>query len=221
MVAPRPFQKRGNFAARSRLGECRDLVHEVGDGLTRADHLHFGIEVRPARVAEQRRLLGAQRQNLAQQHVVGRPRTVEELHLQFAARLRIDCERPERDRIGVVGGDRDESVLAGRVRVDVVLRESGETLGCDADRADVVADVARELLPQDGQALRDLLEPVASCLVLVDPAAPEITQSALKQAALIAGKPGRINRGEDGEEFGVLSTLSAVDRGLLQLVLGE
>ena len=89
-----------------------------------------------------------------QHRVVVRPGPVEERDGELAAGLGVGGEGAEREVVGVVGGDRDQAVVVGRVRVAVVLRQAGEPLGRERDRADVVADVRGEVLVERRSAAR-------------------------------------------------------------------
>ena len=101
------------------------------------------------------------------------------------AGLGVGAERHERDQVGVVGGDRDQAVVVGRVGGAVVVGEPGQPLGRDPDRADVVADVASEVLREPHRALAELAEPVAGRVVAVDTGPAEVAQRVLEDPARI------------------------------------
>ena len=171
------------------LGRLADPVDEVGDGLAVADHLDLGVVVGPRVVAEQLRGLAAHRQQVLEHLVVGGPGDVVLRQRQLVAGLGVGAEGDERDQVGVVGGDGDEAVLVGGVGGAVVLGQAGQPLGRDPDRADVVADVATEVLRQLDALLAERAEPVAGGVVTVDAGAAEVAQRVLEHAG------GRRRRG--------------------------
>ena len=148
-------------------------------------------------------MLPADLEELGEQRVVGRPGAVEELHPQRPARVAVTPVRRERHDVGVVGGQRDEAVLVDGVGVDPVLRHALELVGRDLDRADVVADVLAELLPDEDGPLRQLLDPGAGGVVLVDAAAVEVEQRLVQQPLRGGVQTGAVDGGEHLVEVAV------------------
>ncbi len=152
-----------------------------GMAATGADHLHVGVVGRPVVVADQGRQLLPQREHLLEQRLRGRPAALAEHGHQVPPDVLVVREHPHRDRVGVVGRDRDQPVIAGRVGGEPVLGQAGEPLGGDPDRADVVAGDLVELLVELGQPVADRRDPGPGLLVAVDTRPPEVLAHLLEQ----------------------------------------
>ena len=135
--------------------------------------------------------------------VVGGPRDREELRDEVAARLRVMGEGAERHDVGVVGRDRDEPVVAHRVRRDPVVGQAGELLGSHPDAPHVLADVLAELLAQQDGSLGELAQPRPRRLVAVDAGAAEVAQRALEHAGRVGVEATAVDRREHGIQLGV------------------
>ena len=94
------------------LGDLGDPLDELGDRRALADHLHAGVVVGPGVVADQPGELLAQLEQLAQERLVLRVALVEERGDHLAAYVAVLAEGAHRDRVGVVGGDGDQAVVA-------------------------------------------------------------------------------------------------------------
>ncbi len=220
VVGALALEEHRDLLARALDGRDADPLDEVGDGLAGADHLDLGVVVGPRVVAEQVGGLATHRQQVLEHLVVGRPGDVAGHEGQLAAGLAVGAEGGEGDQVGVVGGDRDQAVVLGRVGDAVVVGEPGEPLGREPDRADVVADVATELLGQLQALLAELAQPVAGGLVAVDAGPTEVAQRVVEHPTGIAVEPGGVERVEDGEQVEVLAQLGDVLLHLLAELVG-
>ncbi len=119
------------------------------------------------------------------------------------ARLAVGTEGHERHQVGVVRGDGDQAVVVGGVGRAVVVGEPVEPLRREADRADVVADVATEVLRQLDRLLAELAQPRPTGLVTVDAGPAEVAQRVLEHAGRVGVEPVRVEVDEGGVEVAV------------------
>ncbi len=193
------------------------------DRLPGADHLDLGVVVGPRPVAQQVGRLAPHRQQVLEDLVVGGPGDVVGSEAQLAAGVRVGTERREGDQVGIVGGDPHQTVVAGRVRRAVVVGQAGQPLGGDPDRADVVADVAAEVLGERDPELAELAQPVAGGVVAVHAGAAEVAQRVVEhpaRAGVESAVGARVESVEDGEQVAVLAQLGDVLLDLLAQLVG-
>ena len=142
---------------------------------------------------------------------------------EVVAGVGVGAEGQERNQVGIVGGDRDQAVVVGRVGGAVVVGQPGQPLGRDPDRADVVADVATEVLRQLDRLLAELAQPVAGGVVAVHAGAAEVAQRVLEHPARVGVEPrpaAGVEGVEDGEQVAVLPELGDVLLHLLAQLVG-
>ena len=169
IVAPLARQQRLVILARARLGRGGDPLDERLGGLCAADHLVLGHVCRPALVPEQPRQLVAPRQHAIEHAEVSWMRALP-VHLpELLARRAAARIGHERHVVGMIGGD-----PARRMRPRVVRRQPLQISHLDA--ADVVADVALELLADADQLLVQRAGAGARLRILVHAGAPELAQ---------------------------------------------
>ena len=218
-VLPVALQHHGQVALHRALGGLGDPVDELGDRRPLLDHLHGRVVGRPVAVADQRGVFVAQGEQLVQQRLVLRVAALEERDRHRTAYVGVADEHARRHGVGVVGRDRDQSLLVCRVRAQPVLRHARQLLGRRADGADVVADVAAELLVGRGDPLADLGQPGTCRVVLVDARAPELLERLVQQPRRRRVEHGRVEGHEHVVERTVLAQLGDelvdLDRGLL------
>ena len=220
----RSWRIRSSRTCRSRMPDAKaaagDLVDELGDRRPGLDHLDLGVVVGPGGVAEQAGELLAQREHLRQQRVVLGPAHGQEGDRQLATGARIVGEGAKRQRVRVVRRHGDQPVLPRRVGVDPVLRQPGEPVGRDPDRAHVVADVLAELLADEDEPLLDGLDPLAGRLVLVDPGPVEVQQGLVEDPLGRLVQPVGCQRREDVVEVAVQAQLGVELEDVLHGDLG-
>jgi hypothetical protein len=93
------------------------------------------------------------------------------------------------------------------VRVQPVLRQAGQPRGGDPHGADVVADVAVELLADLGEPRVDGRQPGPGLAVEIDAGAAEVLERLVQQASGHRGEPVAVQRREDVVEHTVLAQL--------------
>jgi len=169
IVAPRASQQRLVILARACLGRGGDPFDELLGGPDAADHLVLGDVCRPTLVAEQPRQLVPPHQHAIEHVQVSWVRALpvhlpELLSRQAAARV-----GHERDVVGMIRADPARCMPA-----HVVRRQPVQVGHLDA--ADVVADIALELLADADQLLVQRAGAGACLSVLVHAGSPEIAQ---------------------------------------------
>ena len=145
----------------------------------------------------------AQGEELLEQRVVLRPPDGEEGDRHVAAYAGVVGVHSRRHRVGVVGRDRDQPVVVGRVCLEPVGGQTGEPLGGHPDGAGVVADVLGELLVDLGHPLLDRGDPGADLLVLVDAGPGEVLEDLVEEppGLLVETSPLRWLSVEGGEHL--------------------
>jgi len=163
----------------------------------------------------------AQVEQLAEERVVHRPGPILGFQQQRAPSVGVAREHPERHRVGIVGRDRDESVITGRMLVEIVGGQAVQRGRRDTDGSHVVADVPREVLVDDRHPFGDLPHPPARNLVEPDAAAAELEQHFAQKAASERVERSLVDRREHLVERLVETALGGGFHCGLYLLLGE
>ncbi|AUX44084.1 uncharacterized protein SOCE26_055440 [Sorangium cellulosum] len=182
-----------------------DLVEEGAHGAARLGHPRLDRVVGPALVAEQLRLLGAEREQPIEQLHVLLAAAVGEQDEEVERGLAVLRVGDEREEVGVIGGDLDLAVRLGRVLRRVLLGQALERCGRDLDRAGRRRQVRHELLSDPGDLLVQVAQALLSVLREREPVAAEVAEH-------VGEEPGALSlqgvalvgvRLEDGGEVAV------------------